>query len=360
MSSSPSVIVGLSGGVDSAVTALLLKQQGYRVSGLFMKNWDEDDDTEYCTARADLADAQQVADRLGIELLTANFAAEYWDQVFSDFLAEYQAGGTPNPDVLCNREIKFRYFADYARQLGADHIATGHYATLRSGRDGVELHRAADANKDQTYFLQAVTRPQLEKVLFPLGGWLKSEVRERAADAGFENHCKRDSTGICFIGERRFRDFLATYLPPSEGDIVDSTGRMLGRHPGVQFFTIGQRQGLGIGGVTGAVEAPWLVAAKDREHNRLVVTQNPADLEAPALEATQLNWIGTAPVVGNPLTARIRHRQPLQACTVTTLSPQHMQVRFEAPQRAINPGQYVCLYDGTRCLGGGKITRAMD
>jgi tRNA-specific 2-thiouridylase len=280
--------------------------------------------------------------------------------VFTEFLAEYEAGGTPNPDVLCNREIKFRYFADYARQLGADYIATGHYATLRTTTEGVELHRAADANKDQTYFLQAVTISQLNKVLFPLGGWIKHEVRERAERAGFANHAKRDSTGICFIGERRFRDFLASYLPPAEGEIVDASGRVLGQHPGVQFFTIGQRQGLGIGGVRGAVEAPWLVAAKDRAHNRLVVTQNPAVIEAPALEAAQLNWIAPAPLPDTPLTARIRHRQPLQRCRVVELDERHMQIRFDRPQRAINPGQYVCLYDGTRCLGGGKITRAMD
>ena len=347
--------------MDSAVSALLLKEQGYAVTGLFMKNWDEDDGTEYCTAAADLLDAEQVAAQLGIELLTANFAAEYWDNVFEEFLAEYATGGTPNPDIACNREIKFRYFAAYASELGADYIATGHYARLQAGADGVELHVAQDCNKDQTYFLQAVPRERFERTLFPLGDYRKPEVRAIANRAGFVNHAKRDSTGICFIGERRLRDFLATYLPAREGEIITADGQVVGTHPGVQFYTLGQRQGLGIGGVRGAPEAPWLVLEKDRDRNRLVVTQDPTLLDHRGLLAENPNWlIAEPPASGSRLRARIRHRQPLQPCRIETAAGNQLRVHFDEPQRAINPGQYVCLYDGTRCLGGAKIVAAAD
>ncbi|MEM6709939.1 MAG: tRNA 2-thiouridine(34) synthase MnmA [Pseudomonadota bacterium] len=360
MATQGTVIVGLSGGVDSAVSAALLLEQGYAVSGLFMKNWDEDDDTEYCTAKQDLADARRVAKRLGIQLLTANFAAEYWDHVFEDFLAEYKRGGTPNPDVLCNREIKFRYFADYARSLGADYIATGHYARLEAGPNGPELHRAVDDNKDQTYFLQAVAREQFDNVLFPLGDWLKTDVRRKAAAEGLAVHDKRDSTGICFIGERRLKDFLGTYLPPEPGPIIDTSGTRLGDHPGIQFFTVGQRQGLGIGGVRGAAEAPWIVAEKRRETNELVVTQDVATIERHRIIAEETNWLtDEPPAPGQQLDGRIRHRQALSRCTLDTADTARLTVRFEAPQRGVNPGQYLCLYDSSRCLGGARIVGSM-
>ncbi len=356
MNAAATVIVGLSGGVDSAMAALLLQQQGYAVTGLFMKNWDEDDGSEYCTALADLADAQQVAAQLGIELLTANFAAEYWDNVFEAFLAEYAAGRTPNPDVLCNREIKFRYFADYASALGADFIATGHYARIQHGATGPRLLQALDRNKDQTYFLQSVQRQQLNNTLFPLGTLHKTEVRQRARAAGFGNHAKKDSTGICFIGERRFRDFLSRYLPAKAGRICDVEGKTLGQHPGIHLFTLGQRQGLRIGGVQGQAEAPWYVLHKDRCRNQLTVTQDLAKLDSRWLAADELNWLAAeAPALPLSCSARIRHRQALQACELYARADGRLGVRFEQPQRAVSPGQYVCLYLDELCLGGGRI-----
>ncbi len=350
-----SVVVGLSGGVDSAVAALLLLEQGFQVSGLFMKNWDEDDGTDYCTAIADLADAQQVAAQLGIELHTANFAAEYWDNVFAEFLEEYQRGRTPNPDILCNREIKFKQFVNYAERLGADYIATGHYARMDSTGS---LRKAADANKDQTYFLQAVPQPQLAKCLFPLGELHKPAVRQLAANAGFANHGKKDSTGICFIGERRFEDFLARYLPAKPGPIVDEHGNNLGQHQGLQFYTLGQRQGLGIGGRAEHREAPWFVLAKDLATQTLVATQNEDLLNSDWLAASQLNWLTqTVPQAGTRLQAKVRYRQPDQMCQLVARKDGLLGVNFDHPQRAITPGQYVCFYDGERCLGGGVIER---
>ena len=348
------VIVGLSGGVDSAVSALLLQQAGYRVTGLFMKNWQDSEDDEYCSALSDLADAQQVADTLNIELLTANFSAEYWDNVFEEFLHEYERGRTPNPDVLCNREIKFKYFADYARQLGADYVATGHYARL--GDDG-ELRKAADAGKDQTYFLQAVPAAAFRRVLFPLGDLLKSQVREIAADAGFDNYAKKDSTGICFIGERRFRDFLGRYLRDAPGAIVDTNGVTLGSHQGLHLFTLGQRQGLGVGGDARYRQAPWFVCAKDPQRRHLIVTQDEQHLRSDWLAAADINWLGPRRF-NQPLHARIRHRQQEQRAWVSPRADGLYRVRFEQAQRAVTPGQYVCLYDGDRCLGGGRIEQA--
>jgi tRNA-specific 2-thiouridylase len=350
-----SVVVGLSGGVDSAVAALLLQQQGFQVSGLFMKNWDEDDGTEYCTAITDLADAQQVAEQLGIELHTANFAAEYWDNVFAEFLSEYKRGRTPNPDILCNREIKFKQFVDYADSLGADYIATGHYARMNSAG---QLHKAADGNKDQTYFLQAVPQAQLAKCLFPLGDLQKTAVREQAANAGFANHGKKDSTGICFIGERRFEDFLARYLPAEPGPMVDEQGVTLGQHRGLQFYTLGQRQGLGIGGRAQHREAPWFVLDKDLSTQTLVVTQDQALLNSDWLAASQLNWLsGSAPPPGTRLQAKVRYRQPDQMCQLFQRADGLLGVNFDELQRAVTPGQYVCFYAQEQCLGGGVIER---
>jgi tRNA-specific 2-thiouridylase len=351
------VIVGMSGGVDSSVAALRLLEAGYHVEGLFMKNWEEDDGTEYCTAKEDFADAQAVADALGITLHGANFAAEYWDGVFEHFLAEYRAGRTPNPDILCNREIKFRAFLDYALELGADRIATGHYARLGEAGGRPALLKGLDAGKDQSYFLHAVGHEQLALSLFPLGALNKSEVRRIAADAGLVTHGKKDSTGICFIGERRFRDFLGRYLPAQPGPVETLDGEVIGEHHGLMYHTIGQRQGLGIGGLARHDEAPWYVAAKDVARNALIVVQgndHPA-LFADSLHASKLFWIaGEVPALPLRACAKVRYRQADQVCTVHAVNGGY-RIEFATPQRAVTPGQSVVLYDGDRCLGGGVI-----
>lgn len=355
------VIVGMSGGVDSSVAALLLIEQGYRVEGLFMKNWDEDDGTEYCTARADLADAQAVCDRIGITLHTANFAAEYWDRVFEHFLAEYRAGRTPNPDILCNKEIKFKAFLDYALVLGADYIATGHYARKRDNGPSARLLKGLDPNKDQSYFLHAVGGEQLAKTLFPVGELPKTDVRAIARRHQLITHDKKDSTGICFIGERRFKDFLQRYLPAQPGAIEDTEGRALGEHHGLMYHTIGQRQGLGIGGVHGAGDQPWYVVEKDLERNVLVVAQGTEHprLYARALRLNQLHWISEVPELPLRCSAKTRYRQPDQACLLTPLDGGGYRVEFSEPQRAITPGQSAVFYRGEECLGGGVIEQAL-
>ncbi|SDZ81978.1 tRNA 2-thiouridine(34) synthase MnmA [Microbulbifer marinus] len=360
------VIVGMSGGVDSSVAALLLMRQGYQVEGLFMKNWDEDDGTEYCTAKADLADAQAVCKRLGIKLHTANFAAEYWDHVFEYFLAEYKAGRTPNPDILCNREIKFKVFLEYAEVLGADAIATGHYARRRDIDGRTYLLKGLDANKDQSYFLHAVGEAEFAKSLFPLGELEKPEVRRIAEENGFITHDKKDSTGICFIGERRFKDFLEQYLPAQPGNMETPEGEVMGQHAGLMYHTIGQRQGLGIGGVKGAGEEPWYVVGKDLQRNVLIVAQGAHHplLYATGLEAAQTHWInGSAPAAANTreglrCRAKTRYRQPDQDCIVRVQENGKLVVEFDDPQRAITPGQSLVLYDGEVCLGGAVIERA--
>ena len=350
----------MSGGVDSSVAALMLIEAGYRVEGLFMKNWEEDDGTEYCTAKEDLADAQSVADQLGIRLHSANFAAEYWDGVFDHFLSEYRAGRTPNPDILCNREIKFRAFLDYATQLGADLIATGHYAQTDVTGSTTQLRKGVDGNKDQSYFLHQVDHQALGRSLFPVGNVDKTLVREKAASAGFVTARKKDSTGICFIGERRFRDFLKQYLPAQPGPIVSVDGDELGEHEGLMYHTIGQRQGLRIGGLANRPEAPWYVVDKQVADNVLVVAQGN---EHPALFKTQLTatdviWIsGESPTLPLTCHAKIRYRQADQPCEVS-VSGTKVLVSFTTPQRAVTPGQSVVFYEGDICLGGGVIEAA--
>jgi tRNA-specific 2-thiouridylase len=354
------VIVGMSGGVDSSVATQLLLEQGYEVEGLFMKNWEEDDGTEYCTAKEDLADARSVADRLGVHLHSANFAAEYWDNVFEHFLEEYRAGRTPNPDILCNREIKFKAFLEYALLLGADYIATGHYVR-RSETDGrATLLKGTDAGKDQSYFLHAVGHEELSRSLFPLGDIEKSRVRAIAYEQGFVTHDKKDSTGICFIGERRFRDFLKTYIPAKPGEIRDLDGNCLGEHQGLMYHTIGQRQGLGIGGIAGHEHVPWYVVEKDLKHNILLVAQgnNHPALFKQSLTLSAAHWVsGEVPALPLACTAKTRYRQPDQACRLESWAEGY-QVVFEQDQRAITPGQSVVFYQGDCCLGGGVIEAA--
>jgi tRNA-specific 2-thiouridylase len=352
------VMVGMSGGVDSSVSALLLKKQGLDVAGLFMKNWEEDDRFGECPAAEDAADAKSVAESMGMVLHTRNFATEYWDNVFEEFLSEYRAGRTPNPDILCNREIKFKTFLEHAEVLGADKIATGHY--VRSDcKDGKHrLLRGVDYNKDQSYFLYAVGHQQLAKTLFPVGELEKPKVRELAQQAGFNVFDKKDSTGICFIGERNFTAFLAEYLPAQPGEIQTVEGQVIGQHQGLMFHTLGQRQGLGIGGVKGYQEAPWYVLHKDLDNNILYVGQGHEHpwMLSTWLEASQLTWIsGQAPGAGTELTAKVRYRQPDQHVRIEQIDESRMQLRFQQAQRAVTPGQSVVLYDGEVCLGGGII-----
>ncbi|MEL0585977.1 MAG: tRNA 2-thiouridine(34) synthase MnmA [Candidatus Thiodiazotropha sp. (ex. Lucinoma kazani)] len=353
------VIVGLSGGVDSSVAALLLQQQGYQVEGLFMKNWEEDDTGDYCTAAEDLADAQAVADCMKIPLHTVNFSSEYWDRVFAYFLDEYGAGRTPNPDVLCNREIKFKAFLEHAiDQLDASAIATGHYASVSHDSKSFQLLRAADEDKDQTYFLYMLGQKPLSHSLFPLGQLQKQQVRDMAEKAGFPNHKKKDSTGICFIGERKFRDFLQHFLPASPGNIEDSQGKTIGHHQGLMYYTLGQRQGLGIGGLRDASEAPWFVGAKDLKRNVLIAVQGHDHpmLMCSKLTAGQLHWVaGYPPTTGQQYQARIRHRQPLQRCQLTAHENDRYHIAFDRPQRAATPGQSIVFYHNNVCLGGGII-----
>lgn len=347
------IIVGMSGGVDSAVTALLLKQQGYRVTGLFMKNW-EDEDDEHCPARQDFLDVLAVAEVIGIEVEAVNFSVEYKERVFSYFLREYQAGRTPNPDVLCNAEIKFKAFLEHALSLGGERIATGHYARLREVDGRFELLKAADLAKDQSYFLYRLNQSQLSKSLFPLGELTKPEVRRIAEQAGLPNFAKKDSTGICFIGERPFREFLQRYLPIQPGDICTPDGRVVGRHQGLMYHTLGQRQGLGIGG---AGEA-WFVAGKNLPENRLIVVQGHDHplLFNPSLRAADLNWIAAlAPDTAPVYAAKTRYRQADAGCRLSLLDDTGFTLTFDTPQWAITPGQSAALYAGDVCLGGGII-----
>jgi tRNA-specific 2-thiouridylase len=339
------------------VAALLLKRQGHEVVGLFMKNWEDDDDDEYCSTRQDLVDAVSVAEAIGIEIDAVNFSAEYKDRVFASFLAEYRAGRTPNPDVLCNAEIKFKAFLDHAMALGAEAIATGHYARIREHGGRHELLKGVDPGKDQSYFLHRLAQPQLARTIFPIGGMLKRDVRALAREAGLANHAKRDSTGICFIGERPFREFLSRYLPREPGPMVTPDGRVVGEHLGLMYYTIGQRQGLGIGGRKDGDGEAWYVAGKRMAGNELIVVQGheSALLYGRSLEAGEASWIdGLAPGDG-ALAAKTRYRQADSACTLKAHSPTSFKLAFDAPQWAITPGQSAVLYRGEVCLGGGII-----
>lgn len=358
------VIIGLSGGVDSAVAALLLKQRGADVQALHMTNWDDDDG--YCTAADDLQVARQVCDELQIPLHHVNFVEAYRNRVFEHFLAEYRAGRTPNPDVLCNREIKFGVFREHAKRLGGDLLATGHYARIVSGAAGTELHKARDGSKDQSYFLHAVNAEALAETVFPLGELEKREVRELARYHGLRNYDKKDSTGICFIGERPFRDFLSTYLPANPGPIRTAAGETIGEHGGLMYYTLGQRQGIGVGGRHDAGDQPWYVAAKHPQDNALIVVQGDDPmLYSNELVAGTASWIGDTPsaIAANEALScqvKIRYRQPDQGCTVVTLPDNRLRVSFAEPQRAVAPGQYAVFYAGDRCLGGAVIDTAIS
>lgn len=359
------VIVGLSGGVDSSVTAMLLKQQGYDVTGLFMKNWEDDDDDEYCVSKQDLIDAVSVADKLGIDIEAVNFSKEYKDKVFANFLSEYKAGRTPNPDILCNAEIKFKAFLDYAMALGADLIATGHYAQVRENplkQGNYQLLKADDGSKDQSYFLYRLNQAQLSKTLFPLGKYLKREVREMAREAGLVNAEKKDSTGICFIGERPFQEFLQRYLPKKPGEIKTPKGKLIGQHDGLMYYTLGQRQGLKIGGSRDSTGEPWFVAAKDMVNNELIVVQGHEHplLLNDGLKASQLHWISEEdPKTNWVYAAKTRYRQPDAPCEIDALNESEIEIRFGQKQWAITPGQSAVVYESNVCLGGGIITEAI-
>lgn len=351
------IIVGLSGGVDSAASALLLQRQGYDVAALYMKNWEEDD-SDSCNAAEDLEYARQVADTLGITLHTANFSDRYWENVFEHFLAQYRRGQTPNPDIYCNREIKFKIFLEHAKALGAEKIATGHYVGTTMNNNRWHLLRGSDTDKDQSYFLHLIGQEGLQYSLFPLADMAKSKVREIAHREGFNCHARKDSTGICFIGSHRFRDFLARYLPPEKGDILDQYGTVIGQHDGCWYYTIGQRQGLGIGGLSNHSELPWYVARKDVSANTITVVQSNDHplLFSKSLSADNLHWIVDAPDDGDKLSCKIRYRQPDQKCRIRFSDEQSIQVYFDLPQRSVTPGQAVVFYRGIECLGGGIIT----
>ena len=353
------VIVGMSGGVDSSVSAYLLKEAGYQVEGVFMKNWEEDDNDEYCAAAEDLADAQAVADKLDIELHTINFAAEYWDNVFEYFLAEYKAGRTPNPDIMCNKEIKFKAFLEYAAEdLGADFIATGHYVQRRKADGTTQMLRGLDQNKDQSYFLYTLSHEHVSKTLFPIGHLEKPEVRRIAEAQGLVTHDKKDSTGICFIGERKFKDFLAQYLPAQPGPTITAEGERIGEHQGLMYHTLGQRKGLLIGGTKDHGDEPWYVVDKDVPNNTLIVGQgaNHPRLFSKGLIANQLHWVDRIALTETTrMTVKTRYRQHDIDCVVEPTENDCVKVIFDEPQKAVTPGQSAVFYQGNVCLGGGII-----
>ncbi len=357
--STKTVVVGLSGGVDSAVSAYLLKQQGYEVIGLFMKNWEDDDDSEYCSSRQDLIDATAVADVIGIDIEAVNFAKEYKERVFSEFLSEYEAGRTPNPDVLCNSEIKFKAFLDHALRLGADKIATGHYARVTEDNGLFKLLKGLDPAKDQSYFLNRLNQYQLSKSIFPVGELCKTEVRRIAEEIGLPNARKKDSTGICFIGERPFREFLHRYLANKPGPMKTADGKVVGEHIGLSYYTIGQRKGIGVGGSKEGNGEPWFVARKDIPNNTLYIVQGHDHpwLKSYTLTATRPNWIsGSAPLAGTKLGLKTRYRMADQACEILSADSDSLMLASEEPMWAVAPGQSAVLYDGDACLGGAIIS----
>jgi len=351
------VVVGMSGGVDSAVAAYLLKEQRYDVQCVFMKNWEDDDDEFYCSSEEDYNGALQVCDILNLPLHSINFSKEYRENVFSYFLSEYKSGRTPNPDILCNKEIKFKFFLDYAIKLGAEKIATGHYARINKSVDGFQLLKGVDSNKDQSYFLYLLGQKELSKSIFPIGNMDKDEVRKIAKEHKFPNHDKKDSTGICFIGERDFKSFLQQYLPAKPGDIVTSKGKLVGKHDGLMYYTLGQRKGIGVGGGHGTTEEPWYVLKKDLDNNQLVIGQghDHPGLYSKNITAGQLHWITSAPSSPFDCTAKIRYRQKDQACIITTIKDGIATISFTESQFAPTPGQSVVFYDREQCLGGGIV-----
>lgn len=358
----PHIVIAMSGGVDSSVAAMLLKQAGYRMTAVFMKNWNEPAKNGRCQWEDDVDDVLSVCERLDIQVNTVNLSETYWNAVFKNFLDEYRNGRTPNPDVLCNREVKFKAFFDHVRSIGGDMIATGHYARHRSLDDKELLQKGVDLRKDQSYFLYAIGQQALTRTIFPLGNLEKLDVRQIAAEAGLVTHAKKDSTGLCFIGERHFRSFLSDYLPAQPGEIRDLNGKIIGHHEGAAFYTLGQREGLGIGGVRGTADGPWFVVAKDIPNNELIAGQGHDHplLMSQRLIADTLSWVsGAAPTIPFHCRAKTRYRQPDQICEIVALDDDRLEVKFRRPQRAVTPGQSVVFYDGDTCLGGGIIDRTL-
>ncbi len=351
------VVIGMSGGVDSSVAAHLLKEQGFEVQCIFMKNWEDEDDEFYCSSEEDYSDAVQVCDLLDLPLHSVNFSKEYRENVFKYFLTEYKSGRTPNPDVLCNKEIKFKFFLDYALNLGAEAIATGHYARIKESADGHQLFKGIDKNKDQSYFLYLLAQKELSKTIFPIGKMTKREVRELAEKLNLPNSDKKDSTGICFIGERDFKAFLQQYLPAQPGNIITTAGKIVGQHDGLMYYTLGQRKGIGVGGGHGTTEEPWYVIKKDMVNNNLIIGQSHKhpSLYSKKITAGQLHWITLAPSIPFECTAKIRYRQKDQNCTITAIDNGIANINFNENQFAPTPGQSVVFYDGEQCLGGGII-----
>ena len=354
------IIVGMSGGVDSAVATYLLQKKGYHVEAIFMKNWEEN--SEYCTTEKDYLDALRVCDVLGIDLRTVNFSKEYWNKVFQHFLSEYKSGRTPNPDILCNTEIKFKEFLNYAIQLGADKIATGHYVKTKLNKKKIKMYKSFDTKKDQSYFLYGLNQYQISKTIFPLGDLDKSQVRHYAKKLGFKNFNKKDSTGICFIGERNFKNFLKEYLPTKPGDIITSNKEKVGNHDGLMYYTLGQRKGLGIGGAKNKLNSPWYVVSKDLKNNKLIVNQghNHKNLYKTSLEGSNINWIsGNKPLL-KKFNAKIRYRMNDAPCTITELTSSTIRVKFDKPQFAIAPGQSIVFYNNDECIGGAIIDKTFN